>query len=87
MLLGALSPWLTAALWMALLVVTTYAALSFTFGLRLSRRSGDLRLALLVSMAFLVIHWFWGGGFLWGVVRLYGRPSIAVPDEKATQPT
>jgi cellulose synthase/poly-beta-1,6-N-acetylglucosamine synthase-like glycosyltransferase len=80
MLLGALSPWVTAALWMALFVVTIYAALAFTFGLRLSRRVGDFRLALLVSMAFFVIHWFWGGGFLWGVVRLYGRPSMAVPD-------
>lgn len=67
--LGGLSIWWTPALLALLLVVASYALLAQFFALLISKRHGDLRLAFILPLIFLVIHGMWGSGFLLGLVR------------------
>ncbi len=68
-LLTALGPWWTPALWALLAIVGSYTALAFYFSFKLSQRGGAFSLIPLISLAFLAIHTAWGSSFLLGLLR------------------
>jgi succinoglycan biosynthesis protein ExoA len=67
--LGALSLWWSPALWPLLAIILAYTLLASAFAARLAVRGGDFKLAFVIPLAFFVIHTFWGGGFLLGLMH------------------
>jgi len=70
--LATLSLWWMPALWLLSAIVALYTSLAILCAVQLARRSGegfDLKLVAAISLAFFVIHSFWGSGFLSGLTR------------------
>ncbi|MGI8655330.1 MAG: glycosyltransferase family 2 protein [Pyrinomonadaceae bacterium] len=71
-LLAALSLWWMPALWLLAAVIMLYTSLAILCAVQLARARGegfDLKLVAAISLAFFVIHSFWGSGFLSGLMR------------------
>lgn len=71
-LFGALGIWSPHARLVLLCIIAAYAFLSITCAVQLARRNEqgfDWKLVPLISLAFFVIHVFWGSGFLLGLMR------------------
>lgn len=67
-LLSALSIWSQLAFLFLALETAVYGAMAAFFATRVASKAGELRLALPVAAAFLVIHCSWGASFLAGLV-------------------
>jgi glycosyltransferase involved in cell wall biosynthesis len=70
--------WLIHAWWMLLAVLATYALLAGFFAFRIARVADDWRIALVVPLAFLVMHGAWGLSFLVGLVRRPPVPTVSL---------
>ena len=55
-----------------LLVAGPYAAVTIAVSCALALRTGSLRNAFLLPVAFASLHWVYGAGSLWGAARLAG---------------
>jgi succinoglycan biosynthesis protein ExoA len=60
--------WRPEAWWLLLLAFVAYLLPALAFAFKLARGAGDYRLLPLVTAAFCVIHFSWGGGFWRGLL-------------------
>ena len=75
--------------WLGLLVAGPYCAVNLAVSAALGIRTSSVRNALLLPVAFASLHWVYGAGSLWGVVRLaqilLGRRLCDLNQNIATQ--
>ena len=68
-LLTLISPFIRAALWALIGVLGTYSLVLFLAGVHLAIRQKRLFLCLGVPLSIACMHFSWGAGFLWGLLR------------------
>ena len=69
LVLGVLSLLTPPAAWLLFAVLTSYTLLSLFCAFTLVRKGGEMMLIPAISVAFLILHMTWGGGFLLGLLR------------------
>jgi succinoglycan biosynthesis protein ExoA len=67
--LALLSIWWKLALVPLLAIIMLYTLLASLVAFKLSAKAGDFKLALVIPLAFFIIHVVWGGGFLLGLTH------------------
>jgi glycosyltransferase involved in cell wall biosynthesis len=69
LLLLLLSPFFTLAFFTLLGIVAAYIMVLFLAGVQLSLKNKDLPMLLGVPLSIACMHFSWGSGFLWGIIR------------------
>ena len=69
LILGLLSIWFLLARWLLLAEAVVYGSALLFAGIQSAYRRRDLALALRVPLAIAVMHFSWGGAFLWSLLE------------------
>jgi glycosyltransferase involved in cell wall biosynthesis len=69
LVLALVSIFWTFAFWMLIAVICVYSFLLLLAGIQLAIRHKQIALILGVPLAIACMHFTWGSGFLWGIIR------------------
>jgi len=72
-ILGIIS---TPFFWLCAVVITSYGLLNIAASFQIAKRERDLRFFFIMPLIFGALHFGYGLGSLWGVVRLTGTPQF-----------
>ncbi len=64
-----LTLWLPVFGWLLLSILVLYGLILLVEGLRQAIKHGDFRLGIGIPLAIMVMHFCWGGAFLWSLAR------------------
>jgi GT2 family glycosyltransferase len=67
--LGVLSLLTPLAAWLLTAILASYTMMSLLCAFSVARKGGEMKLIPAISVAFLILHVTWGGGFLLGLLR------------------
>ena len=85
--LGVLGMFFVTALWALVAIMLAYALASVLSGLHVAVRERSPMLALAMPVVFAGLHFSYGSGSLWGLLKVFGnliiRPFKSVRDEAA----